>query len=149
MADEAKIVVDQELIENYARVKQVSLEEARRKLEENLTKEASVDLRQQMTTLMNAFRKMSPQLNGVILRESDVNVKLGQLGNEIAQLTRANEELQKRLDFERETYKKAMILLNNIVAEDTKTLARIAALEASSVPLYKRILNRIKCLLNN
>ena len=150
MSEQAsKIVVDQELVENYARVKNVSLDEARKNLEENLTKEASVDLRQQMTTLMNAFRKMSPQLNGVVLRESDTAVKIGQLNSEVARLSRANEELLQRLDFERDVYKKAMSLLNGIVGEDAKTLARIAALEASSVPLYKRIWNRVKCLLNN
>ena len=147
MSDQAKIVVDQELVDNYARIKNVSVEEARRKLEENLTKEASVDLRQQMTTLMNAFRKMSPQLNGVILRETDTNNRFSQMELRINQLVKANEELQARLDFERNTYKAAMLLLNNIVTEDQKTLARIAALEASSVPLYKRVLNRIKCLL--
>lgn len=146
----AAIQVDKELAEQYARVKNVSLEEAYKKLEENMVKEAvDVDLRQQYQVLINAIRKMSPQLNGVVLRESDVVLKISELKNEVSGLKKANEELNNRLTFERETYKKSMELLNGIVGEDSKTLARIAALEASSVPLYKRILNRIKCLLNN
>lgn len=150
MSDQAsKIVVDEELVEHYARIKNVPIDEARRKVEENLIKEASVDLRQQMTTLMGAFRKMSPQLTGVVQRESDYATGIAQLKNEIKRLDKLNEDLNRRLDFERETYKKSMTLLNGIVQEDAKTQARIAALEASSVPLYKRILNRIKCLLNS
>ena len=146
----AAIQVDKELAEQYARVKNVSLEEAYKKLEENMVKEAvEVDLRQQYQVLINAFRKMSPQLNGVVLRESDTALKISELKNEVHRLNTANEELNNRLTFERETYKKSMELLNGIVGEDSKTMARIAALEASSVPLYKRIWNRIKCLLNN
>jgi hypothetical protein len=147
MAEE--IVVNEELVQNYARVKGVSLDEARTKLKENMIKEASVDLRQQMTTLMNAFRKMSPQLNGIISRESDYANGIKALGLKIKSIEKENEALRKRLDFERDAYSKSMSLLTGIVKEDEKTQARITALEASSLPLYKRVFNRIKCLLNS
>lgn len=144
-----QIVLDQELVDQYVRIKGVSEEEARKALEANMIKEASVDIRQQMTTLMNAFRKMSPQLMGVVQREGDYANGIAKLNKEFRILEDKFDELIKRLDFERETYKKAMNLLNGIVAHDEQTLARIAKLEASSVPLYKRVLDKIKCLLNN
>jgi chaperonin GroEL len=149
LAEESKIVVDQELIENYARIKGVSHEVARQKLEENMTKEANVDLRQQMTTLMKAFRTMSPQLTGVIQRENDYALGIKSLERQFNRLEKNFEDLISRLEFERETYKKAMEILNGIVAVDKNTMDRIAKLEASSEPLYKRVWNKIKCLLNN
>ena len=146
---DGQIVLDQELVENYMRVKNVSEEVARQKLAENMTREASVDLRQQMTTLMAAFRKMSPQLTGVIQREIDYSTGIKELRNEIKGLQRQLDEVNNRLTFERETYAKSMQLLNGIIGVDAETMARIAKLEASSVPLYKRMWNRVKCLLNN
>lgn len=140
MSSNPKIIVDEELIHSYSMVKNVSLEEARRKLEENFISEASVDLRQQMTTLMNAFRKMSPQLNGVVIRESDTALKINSLGNEI-------NKLQHRLDAEREIFKQSIQILNGIVEEDKKTIARITALEAAQIPFYLKFWNGIKCLL--
>lgn len=142
--DYGNIVVDEALVIEYARVKGVTTDIAREKLKENMIKEASVDLRQQMTTLMNAFRKMAPQLQGVVQREGDYNNGIKQLNLKFSSLEKQFEDLIKRLDFERETYAQAMKLLNGIVAHDEQTLARITALEN---PWYKRLLNRIKCSL--
>lgn len=140
------IVVDPELVKQYARVKNISEEEAHKRLEENLVKEAvDVDLRQQYQVLINAFRKMQPQLMGVVLRETDVNVKFQEVSAKITTLESSFEELVKKLTFEREVYAKSMTLLNGIVAEDEKTQARIKALEdAANTPLYKKVLNKIK-----
>lgn len=140
----AAIIVDDELAKQYARVKNIPIEEAYKKLEENLVKEAlEVDLRQQYQVLMNAFRKMQPQLQGVVLRESDVNLQLAQNKNAI-------QEISNRLTFERETYAKAMELLNGIVAVDAETTAKIKELEAKvaelSTPFYKRIWNKLNGL---
>ena len=140
----AAIVVDEELVKQYARVKGVSLEEAHKKLEENMVKEAlEVDLRQQYQVLINAFRKMQPQLQGVVLRESDINMQL--LENK-----KSIQEVVARLEFERETYAKAMGLLNGIVAVDAETNAKIKELEAKvaelSTPFYKRIWNKLNGL---
>ena len=138
---DSKVIVDQELVNYYARVKNVSLEEARQRLEENLVKEASVDLRQQMTTLMNAFRKMSPQLQGVVSREIDYSTGIKNLQNQIS-------DLNAKLELHKAVFARAVGILESIVEEDKKTLARIAILEATRLPFYKRIYNRIKCLLN-
>ncbi len=144
-----EIIVDEELVQNYSRIKGVSLDEARERLKENMIKEANVDIRQQMTTLMNAFRKMSPQLTGVINREGDYANGIAEAKKAMTGLDVKFNKLLDRLDFERETYAKAMVLLNGIIKEDAKTMARIAALEATSEPLYKRVWNRIKCLLTS
>ena len=146
---EQNIIVDEELVQNYSRIKGVSLDEARERLKENMIKEANVDIRQQMTTLMKAFRSMSPQLAGVMNRESDYANGIKELKSKIRNLEDNNEKLTERLNFEREVYAKAMSLLNGIIKEDAKTMARIAALEATSEPLYKRVWNRIKCLLTS
>jgi predicted nucleic acid-binding Zn-ribbon protein len=144
-----EIVVDDELVKHYAKVRNVSEDEARKRLKENMTKEADVDLRQQYQVLIQAFRKMSPQLAGVVQREIDYSTGIAQLKNEMRRLEKQFDELNSRLDFERENYKKAMALLNGIVEHDSQLMARITKLETSNMPFYKRILNRIKCLLNN
>ncbi len=151
MSSEAKteIVIDPELAQNYARIKNVSLEEATERLRENFAKEANVDVGQRLIALRNGFAKLQPQVQGLINRETDYANGIAQLKNEVKRLDNLNADLHKRLDFERQVYKQSMHILNGIVEEDAKTQARIAALEASSVPLLKRIVNRIKCLLNN
>lgn len=142
MAEEAKteIVVDPELAAQYARVKNVSIEEATAKLRENFAKEANVDLGQRVAALRNGFAKLQPQVQGLVFRESDTALLISRLQSDLA-------VINERLTFERETYAKSMKILNDIIKHDAETIARIAKLEASSTPLYKRVLNRIKCLL--
>lgn len=145
-----KIEVNEELVQHYSRIKGVSLEEARKKLEENFIKEAeSVDLRQQYGVLIKAFRDMSPKLNGVVMRETDIQNEMKELRSRFRSLEYKFDKLNERLDFERDVYKKSMAILTGIVEEDKKTMARLAALESRHQPLYLRIWNKIKCWLNN
>jgi hypothetical protein len=136
------IKIDPELVKQYARVKNISEEEAHKRLEENMVKEAvEVDLRQQYQVLINAFRKMQPQLQGVVLRESDTNLKLMDLDNRM-------KELIAKLEFERETYAKSMKILNDIVKVDHETMERIKKLEdALNTSFYQKVLNKIKWML--
>mgnify|MGYP001562462794 CR=1 FL=1 len=144
-----KIVVSEELAQNYARIKNVSMEEAYRKLEENFTKEAEeIDLRQQYGVLIKAFRDMSPKLNGVVMRESDIALRIQQVESKVLGFQGQINLLKDRLDFERDIYKKSMEILNGIVEEDKKTMVRIASLESrQSLPF--KIWNKIKCLLSS
>lgn len=143
------IVVDPELVKQYARVKNISLDEAQKRLEENLVKEAvDVDLRQQYQVLINAFRKMQPQLQGVVLRESDTAVKFMEVNSKLDGLQKELDAFVNKINFEREVYAKSMKILNDIVQEDSNTMARIKALEdAANTPLYKKVLNKIKWML--
>jgi len=128
-----KIEVSEELAQEYALAKKVSIEEAHDKLKENFKKEAeSVDLKQQYHVLIKAFRSMSPQLNGVVMREMDVVNNVAALANKVSKLEYTVHTLHERLDFERDLFKKAMQLLNT-----------------RNQPLYARIWNRIKCLLKS
>lgn len=135
------IVVDEALVVEYARIKNVTTDVAREKLKENMIKEAQVDIRQQMTTLMKAFRDMSPKLQGVISREGDAVNAAKQAMSLAQQVEKQLDELFKRLDFERETYAKALKLLNGIIAEDEKTQARIAKLEKPS--LFSKVIDAV------
>lgn len=145
-----KIEVSEDLAKAYARAKGVSLEEAYQKLEDNFKKEADqIDLRQQYHVLIKAFREMSPKLAGVVVRENDNVLLMRQLKGEISSLRSYVSSLEERLDFERKAYAKSLKILNGIVEEDKKTIARIKALEDAQLPLYKRIWNKIKCLLKN
>lgn len=148
MSTEKKIIVSEELATAYSRAKRVSIEEAYRCLEENFRKEAEqVDLQQQYHVLIKAFRDMSPKLNGVVMRESDLYNKIESLRIQVLGLQSQVGAFNERLDFEREVYKKSMIILNGIVEEDKKTMARLQALE-NRQPLYVRTWNKIKCWLN-
>jgi len=141
------IVVDPELAKQYARVKNISIEEAYKRLEENMVKEAvEVDLRQQCQVLMNAFRKMSPQLQGAVLRESETLHMIKQQAIEIAVLRRNIEEMGERLEKERHIYEQSLKVLNNIVTHDATLMARIEALE-NKKNIFARTLDKIKCLL--
>ena len=142
------IIVPDSLVAEYSRIKGVSLATARSNLEANIKKESEgVDLAQQYQTLIKAFRTMSPQLNGVILRETDTNASISQLKNEIRILKLDAEDLAQKLEFQKDVFARSIGILENIVEEDKKTIARISALEVNHLPLYKRIFNRIKCLL--
>jgi predicted nucleic acid-binding Zn-ribbon protein len=148
MSEQKKIVVEEALAREYARIKQVSLEVAYKDLEAKFTKEAKgVDLEQRYDALIKAFRTMSPQLNGVVMRETDMANSIKALTNKVSMLQYHVEGLEKKLEFEREVYSKSLQILNGIVEEDRKTLARIAALESNVLPFYTRIWNKIKCWL--
>jgi hypothetical protein len=144
MSEQTKteIMVDPELAANYARVKNVSIEEATERLRANFAKEANVDVGQRLIALRNGFAKLQPQVQGLVLRESDTNHAISRLVGDI-------KVINERLTFEREIYAQSMKILNDIVKHDAQVMARISKLEELRVPLYKRILNRIKCFLNN
>lgn len=146
---DSKITIPDDLVAEYSRIKRVSIEQARINLENNIKKEAEgVDLAQQYQTLIKAFRTMSPQLNGVVMREAEIAARMKQAEHDVSGLKYQLELFKERLDFEREVYKQSMALLNNIIKEDEKTIARIIALEARKLPLLTRIKNKIKCFLN-
>ena len=147
---DSKLIIPDDLVREYSRIKQVSFEQARANLEANIRKESEgVDLAQQYQTLIKAFRTMSPQLNGVIMRESEIADRMKNVESTVSGFQLQITALNERLDFERDVYKKSMNLLNGIIEEDKKTMARLAALEAKSSPFYVRAWNKIKCLLKS
>lgn len=148
MSEDKKIIVEESLAREYARIKGVPMEVAYKNLEAQFTREAKgVDLEQRYDALIKAFRTMSPQLNGVIMRESEIAARMKSVENTVAGFQWQINALKERLDFERDVYKQSMIILNGIVEEDKKTIARLVALEARILPLHMKIWNRIKCLL--
>lgn len=124
MSEENKIIVDEALAKEYARIKDVSLETAYKNLAENFTKEAKgVNLEQQYHTLIKAFRTMSPQLNGVVMREADIQNEMKSIRSEFRAI---RHQMEEQVEF----FRKAIEILNR-------------------PPWYKRLWNHIKCLLKN
>lgn len=142
---DSNIQVTDDMAERYARAKGVSISEAKEKLKANFEAELKdVDARQIYVKLMKAYREMAPKLEGVVLRESDMHNRIKALSSEVSSLKSQLAALEDKLDMHKNTFNKALAVLNDIVKEDSKTLDRIKSLEQ---PFYKRIWNKIKCLL--
>jgi phosphoglycerate-specific signal transduction histidine kinase len=128
---DSKVIVSDELVKEYSRIKQVSLEQARANLEANIKKEnEGVDLSQQYKTLIQAFRTMSPQLNGVVMRETDMANQVKSLESKVKGLGFELESVNQKLEFQQGIFEEAIRLLSE-----------------KAQPLYVRVWNRIKCLL--
>lgn len=118
---ENKIIVDEALAKEYARIKNVSIETAYRNLETNIRKESEgVDLAQQYATLIKAFRSMSPQLNGVVMREADIQAEMRSIRSEF-------QTIKYQMESQIKLFREAIALMKQ--------------------PFYIRVWNRIKCLL--
>ena len=130
LSEESKLANDQ-IVEYYAKTMHIPMEEARDRLEKKFKKELeNKDLGQQYLLLIKAFREMSPKLNGVVMRETDMANSVKALSNKVSGLEYNIHTLNERLDFERDLFKKAISLLNE-----------------RNQPLHLRIWNKIKCLL--
>lgn len=121
MSGTKEIIVEESLAKEYARIKNVSLETAYKNLKEQFTREAKgVDLEQRYDALIKAFRTMSPQLNGVVMREADIQ-------NEMKAIRSEFRMIKAQMETQVEIFQEAVRLMNQ--------------------PFYTKLWNRIKCLL--
>ena len=126
-----KIEIPEDLAKAYSRIKNVSLDTARKNLEDNFKKESdNVNLEQQYYALIRAFREMAPKLHGVVLRETDTAHSIKSLTDKTSKLECMIEDLRLRFDVERNIYKGAIQLAIDL-----------------NKPFYVKLWNRIKCIL--
>ena len=131
-------MIPKELAETYARIKGVSMETAYKNLEANMRKESEgIDLAQQYQALIKAFRVMSPQLTGVVQRETDMANQVASLKSEVRGFKSQISELEELVDHNTEIFKKAI----KVIAEQQLKQQEVKP------SLLARLVNRIKCLL--
>lgn len=85
-----------ELLKDYAKGKDITIEDAKVRVAENYKKEVEeVDAKEVALKCMEAIRQTLPKVHGLELREMDAKAQLSQLQNDIDSLKRKNTILEK------------------------------------------------------
>lgn len=121
--------VTQDLIEAYAKSKNISFSKAEQILKDNFQKEKVAELRDMIQKSISSFREIYPKVEGVILRESDYSNGIARLNRENILRSTEIKELEDKLELYKKTFNQALAILNNIVKEDDAIRERLRKLE--------------------